>query len=140
VQSATVLKAFEIVRSGEGRTLRAELMRNSLYLRGALASEGLEVLGDPSAIVSVKIHDEAFARLVSARLNRLGAIVNLVEYPAVPRGSALFRLQVMSRHSRQNIDRLVDALRLAIQETDAGADQAGPVGFVPPILMHAAGG
>ena len=140
VQSATVLKAFEIVRSAEGRTLRAELMRNSLYLRGALASEGLEVLGDPSAIVSVKIDDEAFARLVSARLNRMGAIVNLVEYPAVPRGSALFRLQVMSRHSRQNIDRLVDALRLAIQETDAGAGQAGPVEFVPPVLMHAAGG
>lgn len=117
VQSATVLKAFEIVSSEEGGNLRAELMRNSLYLRGALASEGLEVLGDPSAIVSIKIDDEGFARIVSQRLGALGAIVNLVEYPAVARGSALFRLQVMAKHTRDNIDRLVSALRLALSES-----------------------
>jgi 7-keto-8-aminopelargonate synthetase-like enzyme len=114
VQSAVVLKAFEIVQSDEGRALRRDLMRNSLYLRGALASEGFEVLGDPSAIVSVKVNDEAFARMVSQRLNRLGVIANLVEYPAVNRGSALFRLQVMAKHTRENIDVLLSALASAI--------------------------
>ena len=132
VQSATVLKAFEIVRSAEGRNLRADLMRNSLYLRGALASEGLEVIGDPSAIVSIKIDDEAFARVVSHRLGLLGLIVNLVEYPAVARGSSLFRLQVMAKHTRDNIDRLMSALRLALRENSDSIDYlAAPTDFGP---------
>jgi glycine C-acetyltransferase len=115
IQSAIVLKAFEIVRSEEGRALRADLMKNVLYLRDQLKAAGLEVVGDPSAIVSVKVGDEGLARLVSQRLPRLGAIANLVEFPAVAKGSARFRLQVMASHSKENIDRLLGALQGAIQ-------------------------
>jgi glycine C-acetyltransferase len=115
IQSAIVLKAFEIVRSEEGRTLRADLMKNVLYLRDQLKAAGLEVVGDPSAIVSVKVGDEGLARLVSQRLPRLGAIANLVEFPAVAKGSARFRLQVMAKHSKDNIDRLLGALLAAIE-------------------------
>jgi glycine C-acetyltransferase len=141
VQSATVTKAFEIVRSEEGRSLRADLMRNSLYLRGALASEGLEVLGDPSAIVSVKIDDEALARVVSSRLNWLGVIANLVEYPAVARGSALFRLQVMAKHTRENIDRLLSALHTALNDASfAGDSYSPPPAFAEPLRVRAVGG
>lgn len=139
VQSATVLKAFEIVSSDEGGNLRAELMRNSLYLRGALASEGLEVLGDPSAIVSIKIDDEGFARIVSQRLGALGAIVNLVEYPAVARGSALFRLQVMAKHTRDNIDRLVSALRLALSESSGTSPCVSSLADVELLPRRACG-
>ena len=140
VQAAVVLKAFDIVRTEEGRHLRADLMRNTLYLRGALASEGLEVVGDPSAIVSVKIEDEAFARVVSEKLNRSGVIANLVEYPAVARGTALFRLQVMSKHTRENIDRLVAGLRQAMTEASAGDYSSTPLGFAEPMPVAAAGG
>ena len=116
-------------------------MRNSLYLRGALTSEGLEVMGDPSAIVSVKIDDEAFARIVSEKLNRTGVIANLVEYPAVARGTALFRLQVMSIHTRENIDRLVSGLRLAISEASAGSDySSSSLSFASPALQAGAAG
>jgi len=133
VQAATVLKAFEIVRSDEGRSLRRDMMRNSLYLRGALASEGFEVIGDPSAIVSVKVNDEGFARVVSQRLSRLGVIANLVEYPAVNRGSALFRLQVMAKHTRENIDRLVAALSTAIGEVSTAHYPQEPVEMIESI-------
>jgi glycine C-acetyltransferase len=130
VQAATVLKAFEIVNSGEGRNLRAGLMRNSLYLRGALARGGLEVLGEPSAIVSIKIDDEAFARVISQRLGLLGVIANLVEYPAVIRGSALFRLQLMAKHTVDHIERLLSAFRLALCESpDTGAYVAALADF-----------
>jgi len=114
VQSAIVLKAFDIIRSEEGRELRAALMENVLYLRAALERTGLEVIGNPSAIVSAKVGDEALARLVSRRLPLLGVVANLVEFPAVAKGSARFRLQVMARHTRENIDDLVARLRVAV--------------------------
>ena len=41
----------------------------------------MEVYGDPSAIVAVKMGTEGLARLVSRRLPDLGLIANLVEYP-----------------------------------------------------------
>jgi glycine C-acetyltransferase len=114
VQSAIVLKAFDIVKSEEGRDLRASLMRNVLHLRSELERMGLEVIGNPSAIVSAKVGDEALARMVSQRLPELGVVANLVEFPAVAKGSARFRLQVMAKHTRENIDALIARLKVAL--------------------------
>lgn len=116
VQSAVVLKAFGIVESAEGRSLRTQLMTNVRSLRGALHQAGFEVIGAPSAIVPVMMRAEGLARLVASRLPGLGVVANLVEYPAVAKGSARFRMQVMARHSRQNIDDLVGRLRTAYDE------------------------
>src|ERR1700729_1012485 len=51
IQAAVALKAFEIVDSSEGGELRKSLMNNILALRKGLQEAGLEVYGDPSAIV-----------------------------------------------------------------------------------------
>jgi len=116
VQAAIVLKAFEIVDSGEGRDLRRSLMDNILGLRRELAAAKLSVYGDPSAIVCVKMGNEGLARLVGRRLPELGLIANLVEYPAVPKGQARFRMQVMAGHSAANITAAVTRLRTAYDE------------------------
>src|SRR5476651_2426329 len=83
VQAAVVLKAFEIVESAEGVSLRSQLMANILNLRMTLRAAGMDFYGDPSAIVAVKTGAEGLARLVSRRLPELGLLANLVEYPAV---------------------------------------------------------
>ena len=44
-----------------------------------------------------------------------GMIANLVEFPAVPKGQARFRMQVMSGHTDQNIRQAVSALRAAYE-------------------------
>jgi 7-keto-8-aminopelargonate synthetase-like enzyme len=113
VQAAVALKALEIVRSGEGRTLRADLMRNVTDLRGRLQTAGFEVNGEPSAIVPVMIREEGLARLVASRLPALGVVANLVEYPAVAKGAARFRLQVMAGHDRSSIEQVVTRMRQA---------------------------
>lgn len=116
VQAATVLKAFEIVKSDEGRNLRAALMKNVLYLRSELTRIGMEVIGNPSAIVSAKVGDEALARMVSQKLPALGVVANLVEFPAVAKGSARFRLQAMANHTKSHIDDLIGRLYSALDE------------------------
>ncbi len=115
VQAAIVLKAFEIVASAEGRALRAELMNNVNDLRGKLQAAGFEVIGDPSAIVPVMMCEEGLARLVASRLPELGVVANLVEYPAVAKGSARFRFQVMAKHSKANVDDVVERLHTAYE-------------------------
>ncbi|MFY1832304.1 aminotransferase class I/II-fold pyridoxal phosphate-dependent enzyme [Myxococcus fulvus] len=112
-QAATVLKAFEIIEGAEGQRLRDQLMGNILELRRQLEEAGFEVYGEPSAIVCVKIGAEALARLVSRHAQDAGLLANLVEYPAVAKGKARFRLQVMARHTDENIRDAVAALRAA---------------------------
>jgi 7-keto-8-aminopelargonate synthetase-like enzyme len=90
------------------------LMKNVLHLRNELQKMGLEVIGNPSAIVSAKVGDEALARMVSQRLPELGVVANLVEFPAVAKGSARFRLQVMAKHTKENIDALIARLKIAL--------------------------
>jgi glycine C-acetyltransferase len=140
VQAAIVLKAFEIVRSSEGRALRAALMENVLYLRAELARAGMDVIGNPSAIVSTKVGDEALARMVSKRLPALGVIANLVEFPAVAKGSARFRLQVMAGHSKQNIDDLMVRLQTATGSAEAAYQRyQALVAVADPEIAQAVG-
>jgi 7-keto-8-aminopelargonate synthetase-like enzyme len=113
-QAAVALKAFEIVESQEGMWLRAALMRNVLDLRASLRRNGLDYYGDPSAIVAVKMGAEGLARLVSRRLPEIGLLANLVEYPAVAKGAARFRMQVMAGHTAQNIADAVERMAGAV--------------------------
>ncbi|HEX3699623.1 MAG TPA: aminotransferase class I/II-fold pyridoxal phosphate-dependent enzyme [Phenylobacterium sp.] len=123
MQAACVLKAFEIIESKKGAVLRDSLMNNILSLREQLGAAGFEVYGDPSAIVCVKVGSEALARLVSRRLPEAGLISNLVEFPAVPKGQARFRMQVMANHTPQNIRDAVAALRDAYETGCAEFEQ-----------------
>lgn len=116
VQAAVVLKAFEIVESREGQARRAALMTNITSLRRHLRDAGMDYYGDPSAIVCVKMGTEGLARLVSKNLPGLGVVANLVEFPAVPKGAARIRMQVMANHSEQNIVDAVHGLKQAVQE------------------------
>lgn len=126
VQAAIVAKGFEIVRSAEGDELRARLMRNVMSLRGHLKRRNMEVYGEPSAIVAVKTGDEALARMTARELPGLGLIANLVEYPAVAKGQARFRLQVMAAHTEPQIaaaaKRMQAAVKIAGRRLAAGFD------------------
>jgi glycine C-acetyltransferase len=117
VQAATVAKAFEIVRSEKGKQLRYKLLKRVVQMRDALTAAGLGVIGDPSAIVPVLVGDEALARMVSRRLPELEVIANLVEYPAVAKGNARFRLQMMPSHTDENVMELAARLRAAVDLT-----------------------
>jgi glycine C-acetyltransferase len=118
IQSAIVLKAFEIVESVEGQALRSAMMANVLTLRRQLREAGLDYYGDPSAIVCVKMGSEGIARLVSKQLPELGLVANLVEFPAVPKGAARIRMQAMANHSEENIADAVQILKTAREQAE----------------------
>ena len=116
-QAAIVSKAFDIVDSAEGEQLRRGLMTNIRLLRELLHGTGMETYGDASPIVCVKMGGEGLARLVARRLPDIGLLCNLVEFPAVPKGQARFRMQVMANHSSRDV---IDAVhRLSVAHAEA---------------------
>jgi glycine C-acetyltransferase len=139
-QAAIVGKCFDIVDSSEGAGLRKKLMANITMLRELLHSCNLETYGDPSAIVCVKMGHESLARLTSRRLPAIGLLANLVEFPAVPKGKARFRLQVMANHTSRDIVEAVHRLSTACVAAQA-EDEALKEGTItladlePQVLM-----
>lgn len=108
VMASVVSASIRLIRSHEGAIRRESMMKNSRRLRGGLAARGFEVMGEPSAIVPMIIGDNGIARLMTKHVMRLGAIVNLVEYPAVSKSTCRWRLQVMAEHTPQQIDQFID--------------------------------
>ena len=140
VQSATVAKAFDIIASERGRVLRRELMDRICKLRDGFAGAGLQLIGNPSAIVPVVVGDEGLARMVSRRLPEFGVVSNLVEFPAVAKGNARFRFQVMPSHTDENITAAVDGFCAAVEagKADHARHQAMESGEGEPRLSQAA--
>jgi 7-keto-8-aminopelargonate synthetase-like enzyme len=119
MQTAVVSAAFDIIYSAEGDRLRSELMRNVLQLREGMTSRGMTVAGTPSAICPVFVGSEKVARIASKHLMRSGLLANLVEFPAVARGAARFRFQVMATHQPAAIE---DACKI-MQDAKAAAEK-----------------
>lgn len=133
VQAAIVLEALAIVDSPAGQERRGRLLDNVLCLRAGLQGAGFTVLGTPSAIVPTVLGDVALSRLATRFALEAGALVNLVEHPAVPRNGCRWRLQAMADHEPGHVERLVtaavEARRLAREalRPGSGADLAPAV-------------
>jgi 7-keto-8-aminopelargonate synthetase-like enzyme len=98
VQLAVALSTFGLVRSAEGERRRRTLMAAVQVLRAGLARREMDVMGAPSPIVPILIGRDDVAREAARLLSRAGVLANLIEYPAVSRATARFRLQVMCSH------------------------------------------
>lgn len=107
VQAAVVLKAIDIIDSPEGAMRRDRLMANIMRMRNGLQARGFTILGEPSAIVPVVLGPNALSRLITRHALAHGAVVNLVEYPAVSRNTCRWRIQVMADHTAEQIDSFI---------------------------------
>lgn len=125
IQVAVVNRTLDIVQSDEGQTLRNKLMHNILELREQIERRGMDVYGGPSAIVAIKTGSEARARLMARALPEMGLLANLVEFPAVPRNQARFRLQVMAAHTSDEIEIAATCMQEAMVATDCALESRG---------------
>ncbi|ERN42501.1 7-keto-8-aminopelargonate synthetase [Rubidibacter lacunae KORDI 51-2] len=121
IQCAIVLTCFDVIFSKDGEALRSKLRENIIRLRDGMTSKGFRLGGIPSPIVPVFVGNEAKARLTSRALEDRNLLANLVEFPAVARGEARFRFQVMREHSSQDID---DACHIMAEATSTYLSEA----------------
>jgi glycine C-acetyltransferase len=78
---------------------------------------------------------EGVARLVSKRLPELGLLANLVEFPAVPKGAARIRMQVMANHSEQNITDAVRILKTARAQAEQEIEDMNRPAELPQLAV-----
>jgi 7-keto-8-aminopelargonate synthetase-like enzyme len=115
-QVAVALATFALVRSAEGERRRRELATAVQILRAGFACRDIEVMGIPSPIVPVFIGRDDVGRIAARLLSKAGVLTNLVEYPAVSRATARFRLQVMSTHESAACETASMRIALAISQ------------------------
>jgi len=108
---AAILKALDISIKEPER--RAMVLAYAEYLRTGLQAMGYTVLGEKH-IVPLWIGDEQLADRFSEILDQRGIFASSIRYPAVPKGQALIRFMPMATHTREHLDRLLDACRSAL--------------------------
>lgn len=113
-QVAAVSAAFELAAGEEGDALRLRTLANAHRLRERLGAHGMNCMGRLSPMVIVPIGPEVIARPAYRRCMENGIILNCIEFPAVRRGEARFRLQVTPNHSEAQLDNAADVIAEAV--------------------------
>ena len=108
---AAGLAALDLVEAADD--LRAQLFENAAYWRSGLADAGFALLPGEHPIVPVMLGDARLAQGMAAELYDLGVYVAGFFFPVVPKGLARIRTQMNARLTTADLDRALDAFRVA---------------------------
>jgi glycine C-acetyltransferase len=104
---AASLKVLELLRTaGE---LRQRLRHNTAFFREQMTERGFDILPGEHPIVPVMVGDAALAARMAEVMLGKGVYVVGFSFPVVPRGAARIRVQVSAAHSRDDLERAVQA-------------------------------
>ncbi len=113
---AASLKVLELMRSASD--LREKLRDNTAFFRKRMTDEGFDILPGEHPIVPVMIGDAARASRLAELMLERGVYVIGFSYPVVPQGKARIRAQVSAAHSRDDLERAVQAFVDSRKELD----------------------
>jgi 8-amino-7-oxononanoate synthase len=97
-----------IVHALEHPALRARVSEAADYLRDGLRRQGIHPWGRGHIIPWV-VGDPRGAVRVAEGLRERGVIVGAIRPPSVPEGTSRLRIAVTARHTREDLDRALDA-------------------------------
>lgn len=89
--------------------LRDKLAENTKYFRKEITALGFPVKGEVHPICPIMIGDAKLATLMADDLLKEGIYVIGFSFPVVPQGQARIRTQISAGHSRDDLDRALEA-------------------------------
>ncbi|MGL5781408.1 MAG: glycine C-acetyltransferase [Plesiomonas shigelloides] len=101
------IKVLELLE--QGGSLRQRLQENSRYFRERMSAAGFTLAGADHAIIPVMLGDAKLAVEMASRMLQEGIYVVGFSYPVVPKGQARIRTQMSAAHTREQLDRAIDA-------------------------------
>ena len=85
------------------------LVENVAFFRDAMIAAGFDIKPTDSAICAVMLYDAKLSQDFAAALQQKGVFVTGFYYPVVPKGLARIRVQVSAGHTREQLERCVEA-------------------------------
>lgn len=102
--------SIEVFRMLDETTeLRDRLEENTRYFKDGLSRIGLDFKDGESAIVPVMLGDARLSQVMADALLDEGIYVIGFFYPVVPKGQARIRVQLSAAHTKDHLDRALDA-------------------------------
>jgi len=93
----------------ESTELRDHLEEITAYYRKKLVDNGFDIIEGTHPCVPVMLYDEKMTAEFARRMMDKGIYVVAFSYPVVPKGKARIRTQVCASHTKEDIDRAVQA-------------------------------
>ena len=94
---------------GENNELHTRLMENVEYFRSRMLEAGFDIKPTQSAICAVMLYDAKLSQDFAAEMQKEGIYVTGFYYPVVPKGQARIRVQLSAGHTREELDRAIEA-------------------------------
>ncbi len=101
------LKVMEMLN--ESSKLITILKQNAKDFRKQMEDAGFDIVKGNTAIVPVMLYDEVTALKMSDMLLKEGIYVIGFVYPVVPKGKARIRVQLSAAHSKEDVNKAVNA-------------------------------
>ena len=100
-------KVFDLLSSSTD--LRDTLEENASYFRTSMLNAGFDIKPGDSPIVPVMLYDAPLAQKFASELLKEGIYVIGFFYPVVPKGEARIRVQLSAAHSKEQLDKAINA-------------------------------
>jgi len=104
---AAGIKAFEMLDAAGD--LRQQLADNTRYFRERMTTAGFDIKPGVHPISPVMLYDAPLAQRFAQRLLEEGIYAIGFFFPVVPQGQARIRTQLSAAHTREQLDRAIDA-------------------------------
>ena len=104
---AAGIKAFAMLDAADA--LRAQLVENTRHFRERMGAAGFDIKPGTHPICPVMLYDAPLAQRFAERLLEEGIYAIGFFFPVVPKGQARIRTQISAAHTREQLDRAIDA-------------------------------
>ena len=112
--AAATLRVLDLL---EGPTdLRERLQTNTSYFREQMGGLGFNLIPGEHPIIPVMLGDAPLAVNLAERVQAQGVYVVAFAFPVVPHGKARIRTQMSAAHTREQLDRVIQAFKSAGRE------------------------
>jgi 8-amino-7-oxononanoate synthase len=108
---ATIITSLKILRTAQGKKLRAKLWENTDYIKSRLQKMGFDLRNSISPIIPILIGDAKKTVAISQTLWKKGLFVPAIRPPTVPQGQSRLRIVINAMHTRKEMDLLLSSIK-----------------------------
>lgn len=101
------IKVFDLLKNDT--SLKDKLDENIAYFKKKIKEAGFDIIDGDSAIVPIMLYDAKLSQKMADLLLEEGIYVIGFFFPVVPKGKARIRVQLSAAHSKEHLDKAIDA-------------------------------